>query len=240
MDLACPSLFADSWPDMCRAVDHYCERTSAAFDAEPVNAVTNLAFPLGATILWLNYRRTAAMRRGIIIALILAMAMVGFGSLLFHVVGTRWTEWGDVIPILVFILLYLWFVLTDLFGLPVLPKIVILAAFFIATIYLEAAVPGDVLWGGALFVPTILTFVIFGIVLRRRGHPAGLAMLAAMAVFLCAYFFRSLDHAICDAFPLGTHFMWHLLNATLLFMLIRLSVRHGSAGAKPFDARRAA
>jgi hypothetical protein len=45
-------------------------------------------------------------------------------------------------------------------------------------------------------------FVLLNI--RRNSLP----MLAAMAVFLCASIFRSLDHAICDAFPLGTHFMW--------------------------------
>jgi len=230
MDLACPAVFAESWPDMCRAVDHYCERTSAALDAEPVNAITNFAFPIGAGVLWLGYgRRSAVAGRGLIIALILAMAVVGFGSLLFHVLGTRWAEWGDVIPILVFILLYLWFVLTYLFDFSTVLKVAILTLFFIATFYLEAEVPGDVLWGGALFIPTILIFVTIGFVLRRRRHPAGSPMLLAMAVFFCAYFFRSLDHAICDAFPLGTHFMWHLLNATLLFLLIRLAVVHCSS-----------
>jgi hypothetical protein len=238
MDLACPAVLADSWPDMCRAVDHYCERTSAAFDAEPVNAVTNFAFPIGAAILWLRYGNRPVMAgRGLVIALILAMAVVGFGSLLFHIVGTRWAEWGDVIPILVFILLYLWFVLTYLFDLPVLLKIAILTIFFIATFYLEAAVPGDVLWGGALFVPTILVFITIGIVLKRSHHPAGSPMLVAMAAFFCAYFFRSLDHAICEAFPLGTHFLWHLLNATLLFMLIRLAVLHSSPVTRPVEPR---
>jgi hypothetical protein len=228
MDIACPAMLADSWPDMCRAVDHYCERTSAAFDAEPVNAITNFAFPIGAAILWLRNGRAVIAGRGLIIALILAMAMVGFGSLLFHIVGTRWAEWGDVIPILVFILLYLWFVLTYLFETSAVPKVTILAIFFVATLYLEAAVPGDVLWGGALFIPTFLVFLVVGVVLKRRGHPAGAAMLAAMAIFFCAYFFRSFDHAICDSFPLGSHFMWHLLNALLLFLLVRLALVHCS------------
>ena len=231
MDIACPAMLAEAWPDMCRAVDHYCERTSAAFGSEPVNAVTNFAFPTGATVLWLRHGTSVIAGRGFIMALILAMAAVGFGSLLFHVIGTRWTEWADVIPIVVFILLYLWFVMTYLFGLSVILKVAILVMFLVATLYLEAGVPGDVLWGGALFVPTILVFMTIGTLLKRRGHPAGAAMLTAMAVFFCAYFFRSLDHAICDAFPLGTHFMWHLLNALLLFLLTRLAILHGSTGA---------
>src|SRR5690242_17361257 len=124
---------------MCRAVDHYCERTSAAFDAEPVNALTNLAFPIGAALLWFRReRKSLGDGRGMIAALIIAMAAIGFGSLLFHVVGTRWAEWGDVIPILVFILLYLWFVLTHLFGWSAWAKAAFLAVFFLATFYLEA------------------------------------------------------------------------------------------------------
>jgi len=228
-------MFAESWPDMCRAVDHYCERTSAAFDAEPVNALTNLAFPIGAAILWWrDERRSLVAGRGLITTLIIAMAAVGFGSLLFHVVGARWAEWGDVVPILAFILLYLWFVLTHLFHWPVLAKAVFLVLFFAATIYLEAAVPGTFLWGGALFIPTLLSFVTIGVALKWRAHPAGQAMLTAVLVFLCAYVFRSLDHAICDAFPLGTHFMWHLLNALLLFLLLRLAMRHPAANAPAF------
>lgn len=44
MDLPCPANLGD----LCRAIDHYCERTGPGLWAEPVNALTNLAFPLGA------------------------------------------------------------------------------------------------------------------------------------------------------------------------------------------------
>jgi hypothetical protein len=35
---------------------------------------------------------------------------------------------------------------------------------------------------------------------------------------------RTLDAAMCDAFPLGTHFLWHLINAALLFVLAQALV----------------
>jgi hypothetical protein len=35
---------------------------------------------------------------------------------------------------------------------------------------------------------------------------------------------RSSDMPICNVFPLGTHFIWHLLNATLLYLLVRLAI----------------
>ena len=82
MPIACPSLIGSSYPELCAAVDHYCERTSSAFDAEPVNALTNAAFLIGACIAW----RIRSGRRGsegrLVIALILTMALVGLGSFL--------------------------------------------------------------------------------------------------------------------------------------------------------------
>ena len=225
MSLQCPSILADPYSDLCRAVDHYCERTGPELDAELVNAFTNAAFLVGAAIAWrLQAGMPPSRARTYVRVLIVAMATVGLGSFVFHTVGTRWAEWADVIPILVFMLLYLWFVLTHLFGWPVLGKAVALAVFCAATFMLEARVPGDVLWGGALYIPTILSFIAIGTVLKRRAHPAANAMLAAIAVFFAAFAARSSDMPVCDSFPLGTHFLWHLLNATLLYLLVRLAI----------------
>ena len=32
---------------------------------------------------------------------------------------------------------------------------------------------------------------------------------------------------------LGTHFMWHVLNAVTLYLLLRAAIRYGSAGMRP-------
>ena len=232
MSLQCPSVFADQYADLCRAIDHYCERTGPALDAELVNAFTNAAFLVGAGFAWrLQARLPHSAATTLIRVLILAMAAVGLGSFLFHTVGTRWAEWGDVIPILVFMLLYLWFVLTHLLRWPVVPKVGALAIFCAATFLLEARVPGDVLWGGALYVPTILAFIAIGATLKRRGHPAANAMLGAVAVFFAAFTARSSDIPLCESFPLGTHFLWHLLNASLLYLLVRLAILKVPASA---------
>lgn len=224
MSLQCPSIFAET-SELCRAIDHYCERTSPDLDAELVNAFTNAAFLVGAVVVWQLQASRPEGRASILIrVLIVAMAVVGLGSFLFHTVGTRWAEWGDVIPILIFMLLYLWFVLTYLFAWPASWKVPALVAFCIATFALEAWVPGDVLWGGALFIPTILTFIAIGVTLKRTDHPAANAMIGAIAVFFLAFTARSSDMPVCASFPLGTHFLWHLLNATLLYLLVRLAI----------------
>lgn len=227
MSLACPTLIANYLPALCIPVDIYCERGSAALDAEPVNALSNVAFLIAAWVAWRlysNHPNPAA--KGLIASLILATAVVGMGSFLFHTVATRWAEWGDVIPILAFILLYLWLVLTRFFGWPSWLTLLALSFFLGVTLYLEAGVPSAILWGGALYLPTLFTLVAASIALGRRQPAAGRAMLAVAGVFILSFMARTLDVPMCNAFPLGTHFLWHLLNALLLYLLVRLAILH--------------
>jgi hypothetical protein len=39
--------------------------------------------------------------------------------------------------------------------------------------------------------------------------------------------FRTIDNAVCDVVPIGTHFIWHCLNATLLYVLLRAAANIG-------------
>src|SRR5262245_20952647 len=227
MSLSCPSFIGDPSSDLCHAVDNYCERTDPSLWSEPVNAFTNGAFLVAAWFAWrLAARHPSPAHRRLIQALIIVMALVGPGSFLFHTVATRWAEWGDVIPILIFMLLYLWLILTCFFRWPGWLKLLALAVFFAITFYLEAAVPGTVLWGGALYLPTVLVLVAIAIALFRMRSAAAAPMVGATAVFLLSFASRTLDASICPSFPLGTHFLWHLLNALLLFLLLRLVILH--------------
>jgi hypothetical protein len=226
MSLACPSLLAEHYPGLCVAVDIYCERCSVALDAEPVNAFANGAFLIGAVAAWrLHSRHPSREAAGLIRVLIAMMAVVGLGSFVFHTVATMWAQWADVIPILVFILLYLWLILIHFFHWPHWLAALTLSIFLAATLYLEEEIPVRVLWGGAMYLPTLLAIVTLSVGLRRQPA-AGRAMLAATAVFIAAFAARTLDMPICATFPLGTHFLWHLLNALLLYLLLRLAILH--------------
>ena len=222
MSLACPSLISDISPGLCSAVQNYCERTSAALDAEPVNAVTNAAFLIAAWAGWrLQSRHTDAGAAGIVRALIICTAIVGLGSFLFHTVATRWAEWGDVLPILAFMLMFLWVSLSRFFGWRVWATLGALALFFGSTFTLEAAVPGEFLYGGALYAPPLFTLLAMAAALSRRHLAAGRALFAATCVFLVSLAARMLDMPICPMFPLGSHFLWHIFNALLLYLLMR-------------------
>ena len=238
MSIACPSLIGGQYRELCAAVDHYCERTSSAFDAEPINALTNAAFLVAAWGAWrFCSGHPPRSTQGLVFALIATMALVGLGSFLFHTVATRWAEWGDVLPIMLFMLLYLWLVLTVFFGWPVWLKLAGLTVYFAVTFYAEAAIPGDVLWGGALYLPTLFLMLVIGTVLYWRRLRGAAALLVAIVVFMLSFTARTLDAKLCTAFPIGTHFMWHLLNAVLLYILVRIAIAHSAPGAPHVQRR---
>lgn len=226
--ITCPALIAGFDLAWCRPVDIYCERTSAALDGELVNAFTNAAFLVAAWWAWRMHTQAAPPTIRPIRALIVLVALTGLGSFLFHTVATRWAEWGDVIPIVAFMLAYMWFAMTWLFGLAFLTKLLVIGGFSLVTLWIEAQVPSTVLWGGAFYLPALLVGVAVAVALRRMEHPASRAMIVAVGTFHLAFAMRSLDSPLCAALPIGTHFLWHLLNALFVFLLLRLAILHGA------------
>jgi hypothetical protein len=41
---------------------------------------------------------------------------------------------------------------------------------------------------------------------------------------------RTIDGAVCEAVPLGTHFLWHILNGIMLGWMIEVWRRHPARG----------
>ena len=234
MSLTCPSLIGEFAPGLCRAIDVYCERTSPAFFAEPVNALTNLAYLVAAFAAWrLEVSRPNPAARVLIAALVWSTVAVGTGSALFHTIATSWASWADVFPILAFMLVFLWITVSRFLAWPAWPSAITVAAFIGLTFSLEAFVPETVLWGGAYATPTLFVMVGAGIALKMRRSPAANALLAAAGLFVLSFTFRTLDMPLCARLPFGTHFMWHLLNATLLFLLTRAAILYAPPPARP-------
>src|SRR5687768_4528015 len=98
----------------------YCERgTSAELLAEPLNAASNGAFLLAALVaLWLLLRRPKEDRSADHALLIALVFLVGLGSLAFHLYADKATLLADVIPINLFMLVYLGFALNRFLGIP--------------------------------------------------------------------------------------------------------------------------
>jgi Ceramidase len=212
-------------------VNIYCERTTAAWNAEPLNAISNFAFFIAAWAAWrLQKQRPNTALRGPIQVLWVIIAVVGAGSLTFHTIATRWAEWADVIPILVFMIVYCWMILTVFFGLAVWLKALITVGFFAATFYLEADAFQSLLWGGAMYLPTLFFLTAAGAGIWRRDADAGKAFFTAALLFVISFAFRTIDEPLCSQVPIGTHYFWHIFNAAVLFLLVRTLILHAPGG----------
>jgi hypothetical protein len=57
---------------------------------------------------------------------------------------------------------------------------------------------------------------------QRRQTARGLAI--AALIFTISLTFRTIDRDVCDMFPFGAHFLWHMLNALVLWLLLRTAI----------------
>ena len=51
----------------------------------------------------------------------------------------------------------------------------------------------------------------------------------AAVIFPLSLAARTLDRTLCSIFPIGTHFVWHLLNALVLYLLVAAALRARAA-----------
>lgn len=204
-------------------IDLYCERCGPGLLAEPVNAFTNLSFLIAAWATWNMARRSNALDVGIGSLIALAVA-IGVGSAMFHTFATRWAWWLDILPILLFQLVFLWLYLRRIVRIGPLVGFVSLAGYFATTLFARRL--DGVLNGSLVYAPAFLVLIGLGIHHLRHRGPERFLLLGAAGVFSVSLFFRSIDQALCPWFPLGTHFLWHLLNGVLLYLSMRALIMH--------------
>ena len=213
-------------------VGDYCERQSTAFWAEPVNALTNAAFLVAAGAAFLLWRRKGGADYPTL-ALVAVTASVGVGSFIFHTVATRGAMLLDVIPIAVFIYSYFLLTLRRFFGLGAQLAAAITLSFVAFSYGVERTFHG--LNGSAAYFPALAALIAFCALLRfprdeskpPRHRAAARGFAIAAGVFFVSLCLRTIDRAFCAALPLGTHFLWHLLNAAVLFLLLRTAILTG-------------
>jgi len=210
-------------------VDLYCERLAPGLWAEPANALTNLAFI--AAGLWGVY--AVRRHRAGAFAEVLAwwVVAIGIGSTLFHTFANRLMVWADVVPIASFTLAYTLFNLHRFLGFGWPKTLAIFFGFYAVVGFLTFMVPD---WlrqasnGSTGYLPPFLALIFFGLLVVRHGKPAGWYNLAAAAIFVASVTFRAIDPLVCGAFPLGTHFLWHILNGLMLGVLLMAVAKYGA------------
>lgn len=209
-------------------LDAYCERTGPGLWNEPLNAVTNLAF-IAAGVMALRQWRKAprlAWRNGWdLLLLITLLFAIGLGSALWHTFATRWSRFADEIPILLFINLFLLAFLVRIGRTRWVGTLGLFALFHLLNFGVNAAFPREFLNGSIFYGPAWATLIVMAVFLAARKDPEARAFALAAGVFTVSLVLRTIDEAVCPAFPVGTHFLWHLCNAAMLYFLLVALIR---------------
>jgi hypothetical protein len=177
-------------------VDGYCERVAPGLWGEPLNSLGNLAFLVAAVLVW---RLAGGDRTGRLLAA--SIGLVFAASTAFH--------------ILVFVLVYSVLFPRVFFGWRY--------AWLAAPAFLALTVVTALL-GGGLYLSALIGLFAFAAILGFARDAYWTHYAIAGAVFALSLSLRTLDRDACDYVPVGTHFLWHLLNGLVLYLVSRTIV----------------
>lgn len=211
-------------------IDGYCERLDGTFWAEPLNAVSNVAFAVAAIGVWLLVDR-AGQRGGRWqlrpLAVIIFLIFLGSGA--FHTTATRWGAIADVLFIAIFLLYYIVLFARLFWNVPWRFAWLAAPAFVGFTVLVALGADALGIRGPGMYLSALIGLIGLGgsLVFSARAElrPYGVGFLTTGLLFALSLTFRTLDEPLCEFIPVGTHFLWHMFNAIVLYMASRLAVR---------------
>lgn len=195
----------------------YCERlVDGGF--EPVNTISNLAFFVAALLAFWMIRNYKGILKFI---LPLLLASIGVGSGVWHAQHSHLGDVADTGTIVIFASVVAILLLRKLLksATHVTLAFVLLLGLALQTerlSYLNGSVP---------YLVLLVGFATVSIFLYRKLPGLRGLLLAALCTFALAILFRVTDLSMCSTFPVGTHFLWHVLIAVLGYQLILLVLK---------------
>ena len=203
--------------DWLTPVNVYCERLDAGWWAEPVNALTNIAFFI-AGLLILAHRRPPARVLGSLIILI------GVGSFLFHTMASRVTGLLDVLAIAVYLVTYawLWPKWTQQAGklTQTLSVAGLLLAIALATVASQWLAPASPWVPPGSYLGAWIYLLVIAVMTTSAQQPGASWLWFGAVTFVFSMAARQLDMPTCQTMG-GTHWAWHILNAVVLYASAR-------------------
>ena len=207
---------------LSQSIDIYCERLHFGIWAEPINAVTNFAFILAAIIMWIRCKNLV---EGRVLAFILFS--IGCGSFLFHTFAQTWAAILDVTPILIFILTYIYAAnrrfLVWSKRMSITGVILFLPYQFLVVSILSSI---QFLGSSAQYVPVAILIFFYSALLHKSKTNLSRELFVGATILSLSIFARTIDEPICSSVSVGTHFVWHILNAIMLSWMIEILRRH--------------
>ncbi|MCG8564425.1 MAG: ceramidase [Desulfobacterales bacterium] len=213
-------------------IDLYSERVGLGFWAEPLNAWSNISFIFAALYgLYVIYRLNKFNFTNVLLCI--SAAGIGVGSFLFHTFANLWSSFADVLPIWIFVILS---ITTCISRLSKRPRIIVLlinsvvsATIIFSIILSESATqttPPDNIFNGSLqYIPALVALWFFAASSKKKRLDIYPLILCGAIFFSISLVSRTVDIHLCSVFPLGTHFLWHVLNGLMVGCILLAIIR---------------
>ena len=212
--------------DLSKPIDIYCERLDIGIWAEPVNAITNVAFILAAIIMWLRCKNLVECK-----ILSFLLFSIGCGSFLFHTYAQTWAALLDVTAILIFILTYIFVANRRFFACSKMVSSIGVILFFPYQLLLASILSNIQFFGSSVqYIPVAILIFIYSGLLRKSEPNLSYGLFIGASILCLSIIFRTIDEPFCSISSVGTHFVWHILNAIMLSWMIEILRRHMLAG----------
>ena len=197
----------------------YCEQLLSTGHFEPWNALSNVAFLFAALLSWLAARRQRLSVTPAASLLMLLAVTIGAGSFAWHATHAPWAELADVLPILSFVLVFLY---VGVRAAASRRHAAVACGVMVTAIGgLIAGMPHE-LNGSLAYLPVLIGLAGLAISLPK---PATKRLLrAATAVFTASLTARTFDLALCADYPHGSHWLWHVGNGVVIYLAIKATL----------------
>jgi len=195
--------------------------------AEPLNALTSIGFFIAAFLTYLHCRNHPEVkheRKLDIYIIIFLIALIGAASITFHMAPSKYTELFDIITIVTFIHFYFFSFLVRVANLKLFNIIVVYLAFSGTTHMLVSQFP-NAMNDSIAYLSSIVAVIFMSFYMNIKRRAASIDLFIASIIGMTSLFFRSIDNYVCDQIPIGTHFIWHVFNAILIYLLMKQLVR---------------
>jgi hypothetical protein len=211
-----------------------CERTALGPLAEPLNVLSSFAFIFVAVTIYRHYHRHEDLQKKWIWdvhALTFITFLIGLNSVAFHAFPNPTTELADTLTIVLFIILYFWSVLFRIGRTNFFQALICFVAFVGFSHILVHQFP-RALNDSIGYLSSMIALIMIAVHLHLKARPSSSHFMFAAIIGVVSLSCRILDRELCEETFVGTHFLWHTLNATLMYVLLKQLVRNVNRDAR--------
>lgn len=194
----------------------YCEQFGQ-IGIQYLNIFTNIFFIIFSILFIIKIKKINGIIRKRDYFLAILLGLVGIGSFAWHVVPNNLTDHADTLPIILLVLVSLGLILKKIFKGTLIAQAGILFIIILAGLFLEQL---PALNGSLVYVFFLLLLIVISIFLLNKNKEASKNFQIASIIFFFGIIARTSDLILCTYVPFGTHFMWHILVATMGYFLL--------------------